>query len=232
MADLLTGPIREGNRGGHGLFRWENVKEDKYRENYLGHSLRAPVGRWQKGRDLTWYTKGKKEAPKISRDERDEEIRRIKEAEKDALAEALGFKVEKKTAPNTIIEDISNALDRANKEAEINAVDVAMKDIHTTEGIGFRTKTKRWEEASYQEISKINTEISEEMKRFHAFKSEGDRERYNSHRDKYDRAQQSCDRYYKSRDRSRNRNHSPHSHSRYRKRSRYSSRSPRINNSG
>lgn len=89
MADLLIGPIREGNRGGHGLFRWENVKEDKYRENYLGHSLRAPVGRWQKGRDLTWYTKNKKEAPTPSLSARDEEIRLIKQAEKDALAEAL-----------------------------------------------------------------------------------------------------------------------------------------------
>ncbi|GKB36163.1 tubulin alpha-1 chain [Tanacetum coccineum] len=28
---------------------WDDVKVDKYRENYLGHSLKAPVGRWQKG---------------------------------------------------------------------------------------------------------------------------------------------------------------------------------------
>lgn len=30
-------------------FSWEDVKQDKYREYYLGHSLMAPVGRWQKG---------------------------------------------------------------------------------------------------------------------------------------------------------------------------------------
>lgn len=30
-------------------FSWDEVKADKHRENYLGHSIKAPVGRWQKG---------------------------------------------------------------------------------------------------------------------------------------------------------------------------------------
>jgi hypothetical protein len=33
-------------------FNWDDVKGDKHRENYLGHSLKAPVGRWQKGKNL------------------------------------------------------------------------------------------------------------------------------------------------------------------------------------
>ncbi|CCJ31131.1 unnamed protein product [Pneumocystis jirovecii] len=144
MADLLTGPIREGNRGGHGLFRWENVKEDKYRENYLGHSLRAPVGRWQKGRDLTWYAKGKKEAETISRDARAEEIRKIKEAEKDALAEALGFEVEKKNTSSATAQEIATAIHRTDKEAEVSAIDTAMNQANPAEGLGFRTYIACW----------------------------------------------------------------------------------------
>lgn len=36
-----TGYRDGGNRGGHDRFRWDSVKEDKYRENYLGHSLKV-----------------------------------------------------------------------------------------------------------------------------------------------------------------------------------------------
>lgn len=38
-----------GTRGGQDQFKWEDVKGDVHRENYLGHSLLAPVGRWQRG---------------------------------------------------------------------------------------------------------------------------------------------------------------------------------------
>ncbi|KAK6144229.1 hypothetical protein DH2020_021049 [Rehmannia glutinosa] len=42
-------PTRGGVRGGRDQFSWDDVKVDKHRENYLGHSIKAPVGRWQKG---------------------------------------------------------------------------------------------------------------------------------------------------------------------------------------
>ncbi|KAI5820113.1 kinase phosphorylation protein-domain-containing protein [Pyronema omphalodes] len=91
--DLLSG-LRKGDssRGGRAEFSWDAVKEDKDRENYLGHSLMAPVGRWQRGKDLTWYSKaGSGDAD--AEEKRKEEIRRIKEAEQDALAAALGYPV-------------------------------------------------------------------------------------------------------------------------------------------
>src|SRR5436190_23242725 len=98
-------------RGGRDAFKWADVKESQRRENYLGHSLMAPVGRWQKGRDLNWYAKGgggtedgEDPAAKAER-ERKEEIKRIKEAEQDALAKALGFEV---TPRNPNMETLGN----------------------------------------------------------------------------------------------------------------------------
>ena len=46
---LYNGPPRGGNRGGKDQFNWESVKGDKDREFYLGHSVKATTGRWQKG---------------------------------------------------------------------------------------------------------------------------------------------------------------------------------------
>lgn len=57
---MYDGPIREGSRGGRDQFSWENVKGDKDREFYLGHSVKALVGHWQKNKDPYWYARNKK----------------------------------------------------------------------------------------------------------------------------------------------------------------------------
>lgn len=53
--------------------------------SFLGNSLMAPVGRWQKGKDLTWYAKNK------GRDalSKEEELAAVKAAEHDAMMAAL-----------------------------------------------------------------------------------------------------------------------------------------------
>ncbi|CAD6245626.1 unnamed protein product [Miscanthus lutarioriparius] len=89
-------PTRGGVRGGRDQFKWDDVKVDKHRENYLGHSVKAPVGRWQKGKDLFWYTRDKKSD---TEDALKEEIRRVKEEEEQAMREALGLAPKRSNRP-------------------------------------------------------------------------------------------------------------------------------------
>ena len=60
---VYNGPARGGSRGGKDQFDWENVKEDSQRENYLGHAVAAPVGRWQKRPNPTQPTPSRTRPP-------------------------------------------------------------------------------------------------------------------------------------------------------------------------
>ncbi|KAI3396371.1 hypothetical protein diail_12261 [Diaporthe ilicicola] len=95
--DLVSTIRKSGSRGGVN-FSWDEVANSAHRENYLGHSLKAPVGRWQQGRDLGWYAKADSSDLNSNETEeeakarkRREEIQKIKEAEEDAMAVALGL---------------------------------------------------------------------------------------------------------------------------------------------
>ena len=92
-------PTRGGVRGGKDQFTWESVKTDKDRECYLGHSLMAPVGRWQQGKDIIWYAnENATDAAARKKQETSDEFRRAKEVEEQALMAALGYRVVPKAA--------------------------------------------------------------------------------------------------------------------------------------
>ncbi|KAF3003052.1 hypothetical protein E8E13_007063 [Curvularia kusanoi] len=98
--DLLQTVRKEGSRGGRAEFKWEDVKNDAQRENYLGHSLMAPVGRWQQNRDLNWYAKGDTESKEAEAARIKEEKRKLKEAEEDAMLAAMGLPVPERNNAN------------------------------------------------------------------------------------------------------------------------------------
>ncbi|XP_041804197.1 multiple myeloma tumor-associated protein 2 [Chelmon rostratus] len=117
----MFGSSRSGGvRGGQDQFNWDDVKADKHRENYLGNSLMAPVGRWQKGKDLTWYAKDKKGSRPLSKEE---ELAAVKAAEHEALMAALGHKNIKRQPTGLTKEDLADVCRREEADGEERNVD-------------------------------------------------------------------------------------------------------------
>lgn len=117
----MFGSSRAGGvRGGQDQFNWDEVKVDKHRENYLGNSLMAPVGRWQKGKDLTWYSKDKKGGASSSKAD---EMAAVKAAEHEAMMAALGHKNIKRQPTGLTKEDLADVYRREEPDGDERNVD-------------------------------------------------------------------------------------------------------------
>ncbi|KAI9224765.1 kinase phosphorylation protein-domain-containing protein [Blastocladiella britannica] len=120
----MYNPTRGGNRGGRDQFSWDEVKSDKHRETYVGHSVMAPTGRWQNGRDIHWYAKAKGDDPNGAnpRAAAEEELRRVKAAEHEAMLVALGLK-----KPSSSTDPAADDVHRT--KAELARVMASMGDL-------------------------------------------------------------------------------------------------------
>ncbi|KAK3546372.1 hypothetical protein QTP70_026169, partial [Hemibagrus guttatus] len=122
----MFGSSRSGGvRGGQDQFNWDDVKVDKHRENYLGNSLMAPVGRWQKGKDLTWFNKDKQSS---GSQDRERELRAVREAEHNAMMVALGHKTVQKRPAGLTKEDLVEVCRREGDGDE--------RDVDRVSGLG------------------------------------------------------------------------------------------------
>ncbi|CAI9302041.1 unnamed protein product [Lactuca saligna] len=140
-------PSRGGVRGGRDQFNWDDVKVDKYRENYIGHSLKAPVGRWQKGKDLHWYSKDKK-SKEADMEAAKEEIKRIKEEEEQAMREALGLAPKRSSKPQTNRLDKHEFSELVKRGSTAEDLGAGHAEAAHVQGLGFAKAPKAWEESS------------------------------------------------------------------------------------
>lgn len=123
------------------------MKVDKYRENYIGHSLKAPVGRWQKGKDLHWYSRDKK-SKQADMEAAKEEIRRIKEEEEQAMREALGLAPKRSSKPQTNRLDKHEFSELVKRGSTAEDLGAGHAEAAHVQGLGFAKAPKAWEESS------------------------------------------------------------------------------------
>jgi Multiple myeloma tumor-associated len=129
-------PIREGNRGGRGLFSWEDVRVMSYRDRecYLGSTVSLGFldkgGRWRK---KDWWVKTDKE-----KSQQDLDIQKVKEEDLNNIKQALGIIDNTKNKKTLTESEKSELLKKTSRRSEsVKSLD---ESFH---GLGFEPKVPK-----------------------------------------------------------------------------------------
>eukprot|EP01066_Platyproteum_vivax_P003371 Platyproteum_vivax@DN14281_c0_g1_i1.p1 len=93
MIDIWDGPPREGVRGGQEHFKWNDIKEQAYRDRecYLGYSTKVgTTGKFGRFYKNDWWQRSRENAVKINQEKEE-----VKNFEDELMQEALGLKPKK-----------------------------------------------------------------------------------------------------------------------------------------
>jgi len=113
----------------------------------------APVGRWQKGKDLHWYSKDKKGSASDAK----EEIRRIKEEEEQAMREALGLAPKRAQRPQGNKLDKHEYSELIKRESTAEDLGAGHAEAAQVEGLGlYKGPNKFAQSISIMEGSRDN----------------------------------------------------------------------------
>jgi len=152
----------------------------------------APVGRWQQGRDLSWYAKADSDSKDAEAARIADEKRAIKQAEEDAMLAAMGLPVP--------VRNNANMTPLGNKAHEADVKDsLEAKAQQADEPDGVQKSSKR-------ERSRRHGDDYSERRRYRSRSCSRDRDRRHRHRERS--TSRDRPRHSDRRDRRRHRSHS------------------------
>eukprot|EP00924_Labyrinthula_sp_SR-Ha-C_P002658 maker-scaffold_13-snap-gene-3.62-mRNA-1 protein AED:0.00 eAED:0.00 QI:48/1/1/1/1/1/2/119/227 len=140
---------RGPSRGGRENFSWEKTRMDAYKDNYIGHSVRAPRNGFDDKKDALWWSKKadqnskKRKRGKIDKEKQqlDDEKRRMKEIEQNMMKTALATGSILPPEHSDIVQATLNTLEKA-KMLQKNIFQRDETDGERIKGLGLG-KTKK-----------------------------------------------------------------------------------------
>ncbi|KAI3636325.1 hypothetical protein MIR68_005677 [Amoeboaphelidium protococcarum] len=133
--------IRPGNRGGSGLFKWEDVKTDKHKSNYLGASIMARSENAERRGDILWFTKPE-EGARVAVDDDDDTLLTADNKKSLVEIERERVKLQEQQLMNAAL-GLPDSVDTFAHQQKQDAYDLSIQaDLSTQNGLKIESSTK------------------------------------------------------------------------------------------